>query len=175
MAAPGQHERADEMDRDSTMHVEHTAHAGRRFVPCETDLACGLFLLACALAAWWFGQGLKVGTAFRMGPGYAPMLLSWTIGAFGVALCVLGVTRKGPALERWRIRPLIFVLGAMVVFALSIEKAGLLISAALAVVLAGVAAPSPRLREIALLALCLAAGACALFAVALQLPLKVFP
>lgn len=175
MAVPGQHERPDEMDRDSTMHVDHTPHAGRRLVPGETDLACGLFLLACAVAVWWFGQGLKVGTAYRMGPGYAPMLLSWTIGAFGVVLCVLGVTRQGPAIERWRIRPLVFVLGAMVVFALSVEKAGLLIAATLAVVLAGVAAPNPRVREIALLALCLAAGACALFAVALQLPLKVFP
>ncbi|MEN9314543.1 MAG: hypothetical protein RIS35_936 [Pseudomonadota bacterium] len=175
MAGPAQQDRSDEMDRDSTIHVDHTPHAGRRLVPGETDLICGLFLLACALAAWWFGQGLKVGTAFRMGPGYAPMLLSWTIGAFGLALCVLGVIRKGPALERWRIRPLIFVLGAMMVFALTVEKAGLLISAGLAVALAGVASPTPRFREIAMLAVCLAAGACALFPIALQLPLKVLP
>ena len=175
MTAQGPERHSDEMERDSTMHVDHSPHAGRRLVPCETDLAAGLLLLLFAALGWWFGQNLKVGTAYRMGPGYAPMLLVWTLGAFGALLCVLGVTRKGAALERWRIRPLLFVLGAMVVFAFSIEKMGLLFSASVAVLLAGAAAPAPRYRELAVLAGALALGACALFPLALQLPLKVLP
>lgn len=175
MAQTGPGERSDEMDRDSTMHVDHTPHAGRRLVPCETDLVCGVFLLLFAGLGWWFGQPLKVGTAYRMGPGYAPMLLVWALGAFGVLLCALGLLRRGPVLERWRLRSLVFVIGAMLVFALSVERAGLLLSAAAAVLLAGAAAPSPRYRELSVLAAGLALGACALFPLALQLPLKVLP
>lgn len=171
----GQHQRSDDMDRDSTIHVEHTEHAGRRLVPCEIDLAGGLFLLVCGVAAWWFGQSLKVGTAYRMGPGYVPMLLSWSIGAFGVLLCLTGILRKGPALEGWRLKPIVLVLGAMVLFALTIERAGLLVASALVVLLASAAGPNPRVREIAILAACLAGGVCALFPLALQLPLRVLP
>lgn len=175
MAQTGSGERSDEMDRDSTMHVDHTPHAGRRLVPCETDLACGVFLLVFAGLGWWFGQPLKVGTAYRMGPGYAPMLLCWILGGFGLVLCALGILRKGPALERWPVRPLLLVLGAMLVFAIGIERAGLLLSSVAAVLLAGAASPNPRYREIATLAAGLALGACALFPLALQLPLKVLP
>ena len=70
---------------------------------------------------------------------------------------------------------MVLVLGAMVVFGLCVERTGLLIASALAVGLSALAAPSPRLREIILLAICLAGFACVLFPLALQLPLKVLP
>lgn len=146
-----------------------------KFLRGPVDFAAGAFLLVFAVLAWWFGQPLKVGTAFRMGPGYVPLLLAWILGAFGVALCALGVSRVGPALERWRVRPLVLVLGALIVFGLTIERTGLFISSLLAVSISAAAGASPRAREIGLLALCLAIGACLLFPLALQLTLKVFP
>ena len=147
----------------------------RTGVRAPTEIAAGLFLLVCAALAWWFGQPLKVGTAYRMGPGYVPMLLAWTTGAFGAALLVTGLLTRGAPLEAWRYRPMVLVLGAMVVFGLCVERTGLLIASALAVGLSALAAPSPRLREIVLLAACLAGFACVLFPLALQLPLKVLP
>ncbi len=149
--------------------------ARRRLIAAPTDLAAGIFLLIVAALAWWFGQGLKVGTAYRMGPGYAPIMLSWIAGGFGAVLVLTGLLTRGPALERWSLRPMALVLGAMVVFGLSIERTGLLVASALAVALSGLAAPSPRVREIVVLALCLAAFACLLFPFALNLPLKIFP
>jgi putative tricarboxylic transport membrane protein len=149
--------------------------ARRHLVAAPTDLAAGIFLLVVAALAWWFGQDLKVGTAYRMGPGYAPIMLSWIAGGFGAVLVLTGLLRRGPALERWSLRPMALVLGAMVVFGLCIERTGLLVASALAVALSGLAAPSPRMREIVMLALCLAAFACLLFPFALNLPLKIFP
>ena len=141
----------------------------------QTDLAAGLFLLVCAGLSWWFGQPLKVGTAYRMGPGYVPVLLSWVMGGFGVALCALALLRSGPAMERWCTKPIVLVLGSLVVFALTIERTGLLIASVLAVALAGLAAPQQRLRQTILLAVCLAGFACVLFPFALQLPLRILP
>ena len=145
------------------------------WVRAPNDLAAGLFLLLCSGLGAWFGKGLSVGTAYRMGPGYIPRLLVWIVAIFGVALALGSLRRFGPALERWPLRPTMLVLGAMVVFGLSIERAGLLLSSILVVLMASLAAPQARWRDAILLALCLAGGACLLFPVALQLPLRVFP
>lgn len=175
MSKAGDPQHNEVVGTDSTMLVEHPARAGRSLVRSETDLVAGAFLLLCALLLWWFGQPLKVGTAFRMGPGYVPQLLSWVLGAFGAVLALMGLLHHGPALERWRLRPIVLILGAIVVFGLTIERAGLLIASALVVAMAGVASPNPRLSQVALLALCLAAFACLLFPIALQLPLNILP
>lgn len=147
----------------------------RRFVRSGTDVAAGLFLLACAGLAWWFGQDLKVGTAYRMGPGYAPLLLSWIMAIFGAVLCANGVLRSGPGLARWPLRPILLIVGAIVFFGFAIERLGLLVCSMAVVMLASIAAPKPRIREAVIWSACLAGFACVLFAVALQLPLRIFP
>ncbi len=161
--------------RDERIAGSARAPAGPRLVRSQTDLVAGLFLLACALLLWWFGQPLKAGTAFRMGPGYVPMMLAWILAAFGVVLTAMGLLHRGPRLERWRLGPIVMILGAIVVFGLTIERAGLLIASALVVAMGGIATPDSRLREVLLLALCLAAFACLLFPIALQLPLNILP
>ena len=139
------------------------------------DLFAALFLLACAAAAWWFGRDLSTGTAFRMGPGYIPRGLTWIVAGFGAVLLVRAFAWPGPPLARWPLRPIVLVLGAMVLFGLTVERAGLLFASAMAVALAALAAPQPRWREVALLAAVLAAAACVLFPWLLQLPLRVLP
>lgn len=139
------------------------------------DLIAALFLLACAGCAWWFGRDLSVGTAFRMGPGYIPRLLTWIVLGFALLLMVRAFVWPGPALERWPLRPIVLVLGAMVVFGLTVERGGLLIASLLAVGLAALATAQNRWRDVAVLAIGLAAAACVLFPWLLQLPLRVLP
>jgi len=129
------------------------------------DLMAALFLLACAGCAWFFGKDLSIGSAFRMGPGYVPRLLTWIMLGFGVLLLVRAFVWPGPALERWPIRPI----------ALTIERGGLLAASALTVALAALASPQNRWRGALTLALCLTAAACVLFPWLLQLPLRILP
>lgn len=139
------------------------------------DLIAALFLLACAGCAWWFGKELTVGTAFRMGPGYVPRLLTWIILGFGGLLLLRAFVWPGPALQRWPLRPIVLVLGSMLVFALTIERGGLLAASALTVALAALASPRNRWRGTLILALSLAGAACVLFPWLLQLPLRILP
>ncbi len=139
------------------------------------DLFAALFLLACAGSAWWFGKDLTVGTAFRMGAGYVPRMLTWITGAFGLLLLVRAFIWHGPALQRWPVRPILLVLGSMVCFALTIERGGLLLASALTVALAALASPQNRWRGALVLAVCLAVSACLLFPFLLQLPLRILP
>ena len=175
MSRAGEHQHSDAVGSDSSLSVDHHPHAGRAWARCEVDLAAGIFLLIFAGLAWWYGQPLKVGTAFRMGPGFVPLLLSWTMGAFGILLIAMGLLHRGPALEGWRLKPIVLVLGAMVAFGLTIESLGLLVATMLAVVISGIAAPGFRWREVLLLGIGLAVGSVLLFPVALNLSLRIFP
>lgn len=175
MSAAKDHHPSDAVGTDSSLPVDHQPHRGRVWARCEVDLLAGIFLLVFAGLAWWFGQSLKFGTAFRMGPGFVPMLLAWTMGAFGIALIAMGLLHRGPALEAWRLKPMALVLGAMIVFGLTIESLGLLIATTLAVFIAGIAAPGFRLREVILLAIALAVGSVLLFPMALNLSLRILP
>lgn len=157
----------------SDVPLEPPRRAGPLRAP--NDLIAALFLLACAGCAWWFGRDLSVGTAFRMGPGYIPRLLTWIVLGFGLLLMVRAFVWPGPALERWPLRPVVLVLGAMVVFGLTVERGGLLIASVLAVGLAALATAQNRWRDVAVLAIGLAAAACVLFPLLLQLPLRVLP
>ncbi len=148
---------------------------GRPLIRSQADFAAGLFLLGCGLFGWWFGQPLKVGTAFRMGPGYTPLMLSGILSLFGIALLVIGLIRKGPSLEAWRLKPILLIVGSLVVFAMTVERTGLFISSVLAVGMAGLASPQQRFRDTALLAVGMAIAACLLFPFALQLPLRILP
>lgn len=139
------------------------------------DLLAGLFLLLCAALAWWFGRDLSVGTAFRMGPGYIPRLLTWIITGFGALLLARAFLLQGPPLSAWPWRPMALVLGAMLAFAFSIERAGLLVASLLAVGLSALATPQNSWRSVLLLSVVLAAAACVLFPLLLQLPLRVLP
>ena len=139
------------------------------------DLIAALFLLASAGCAWWFGRELSVGTAFRMGPGYIPRLLTWIMFGFGLLLLARAFLLHGPALAPWPLRPIVLVLGAMVVFALTVERGGLLVASLLVVGLAALASPQNRWRSVVGLSVGLAVAACVLFPWLLQLPLRVLP
>jgi hypothetical protein len=139
------------------------------------DLIAGLFLLACAGLAWWFGRDLSVGSAFRMGPGYIPRLLTWVVLGFGALLLLRAFVMTGPRLAPWPLRPIVLVIAAMVVFALSVERAGLLLASLLAVGLAALATPQNSWRSALVLGVALAVAACVMFPWLLQLPLRVLP
>ena len=139
------------------------------------DLIAALFLLACAGCAWWFGRELSVGTAFRMGPGYIPRLLTWIVFGFGLLLLARAFLLHGPDLAPWPLRPIVLVLGAMAAFALTVERGGLLIASGLVVGLAALASPQNRWRSVLGLSVGLAAAVCVLFPWLLQLPLRVLP
>ena len=58
---------------------------------------------------------LTFGTAARMGPGYFPVLLSGLIIAIGLVLAVKGVTVDGPPIEPVQLRPISFIVAAILI------------------------------------------------------------
>src|SRR5215472_4587039 len=100
------------------------------------DFWAGLLFLTVGCLALWFGRSYAFGTATKMGPGYLPTVLSWGLVLIGAFLSLRAFAIEGPAIERSLIRPQIFILLAIIVFGLLIERIGLALAIAAVTVVA---------------------------------------
>ena len=137
------------------------------------DLAAGLFLVALAALGLWLTWKLPGGTMRAMGPGMLPRALCILVGAAGLALAAGALLVPGSRLERWSLRGPIFVLGAIVLFGLTIRTLGLAVAGPLAVVVGSFASPEARLKEALAFAVILTVLCIGLFKYALRLPIPV--
>jgi hypothetical protein len=131
------------------------------------DFGAGVILVAIGLAGIYFGWDLARGTAARMGPGYFPMLLSVFILGLGLAIGARGLTLDGPALEATRLRPILFIVGAILAFGYLIDYIGLALVAVILTLLAAYARPDAKLGENLLLGIGIALFSVAVFVYAL--------
>jgi hypothetical protein len=149
-------------------------------------LAGGILLVALAALALWLTRDLDQGTLNAMGPAMLPRWLAIGVGLSGLALLAFAFIKEGDALERWGLRGPVFVIGAIIAFALTIRPfsfggglatpgLGLLFAGPLAIILGGYATPEARLRDLVLLALSLTPFCMVLFGDLLNLPIPVFP
>ena len=146
----------------------------RKFRPGK-DFFAGLLYIAFGSAAVAIGRGYALGTAARMGPGYFPVLVGALLVVVGLVVAARGVTAKSERLKRLAIGPVALVLAAVLLFAVTIEKLGLVI-ALLAVVVVGYLANARwRPLELVLLAGVLTAASVLIFYYGLKLPFKVWP
>jgi hypothetical protein len=143
-------------------------------VKSPQDFWAGVLFVLCGCAAIWIGRNYAFGTLTRMGPGYLPAVLSWALVAIGGVLMLRALALDGPAIEPSRITPQLFILGAIVVFALTIERLGLALAVALVALTAAFASRDMRWLEAIALALGLAALCVLLFVHLLGQPFTVW-
>ena len=141
----------------------------------QRDFFAGLIFLAFGAVAAIVARNYPIGSAVRMGPGYFPFVLGCILAALGVLILVRGLLRPGPALERTYWRPLILILGAIAVFAFSVESLGIALATALLVAIGATASPESRRYEAAILVAVLVAFTLGVFVYGLKLPFKVWP
>ena len=110
-----------------------------------------------------------------LAPGFVPVALSFLLCGLGAIIGMRSLAAPGAALPRWHARPLLAVIGAVLLFAASINRLGLILAVVATVALCAVAAPESRKWETAALAACLAAFCAALFRYLLGLPIGLWP
>ena len=152
-------------------------HPPRRWgrLKSPQDLAGGLFLLAIAGIAIFGASELATGTLGSMGSGLLPKAVAVLVAAFGALLVVEAFLTEGQALERWSLRGPLFVLGAAIVFALTIRGWGLVVAGPLAILISACADRGVRTLEIVLFAVVLTAFCAVLFKFLLRLPIPLAP
>lgn len=118
------------------------------------NLLCGLLFIGLGLFFVIQSLSLELGTAFRMGPGYFPLVLAGVLTLLGVVILVQSVRVTGEAIGVLAWRGMLFILPAPIVFGLLVRGAGFVPALFVAAFIASFA--SERLRVPA--ALALAAG-----------------
>jgi Tripartite tricarboxylate transporter TctB family len=163
LAAEAARYAAGEIGRESMIRVKS-----------PQDFWAGILFVLFGCVAIWIGRNYAFGTLTRMGPGYLPAVLSWALVAIGGVLTVRALALDGPAIEPSRVMPQLFILAAIVVFALTIERLGLALAVALVALTAAFASRDMRWLEALALALGLAALCVLLFVHLLGQPFTVW-
>jgi hypothetical protein len=135
--------------------------------------AAGVFVIV-GVAGLIFGQDLAFGTAAKMGPGYFPMILSGIIVAIGVILAIQSLAVDGPPIERVHIRPLLFIVGAIIASGYLLQWVGLVITAVIMTLVAAYARRGAEFRENLLLGAGLSIFSALIFVYALSQPLPLW-
>ncbi len=154
-----------------------------RFLARKNVLA-GLMFIGIAAFALWLSRNYPIGTALRMGTGYVPRLLCWILLGLGAVIFLQGL--REATTERARLaggasawlaawRPVVFVTLSLVLFGLSIERLGLVVSIFLLIGVGGLAARDLRPLETLAAALVLIALSWAIFILGLGLTIPVWP
>lgn len=89
------------------------------------DLAAGTIYVLLATAFLWFGRDYQIGSASRMGPGYFPTVLAWTLMGLGGISIIRSLRWSSEAVSRLEWRPLTGVIGGVLAFAILIQPLGL--------------------------------------------------
>ena len=137
------------------------------------DALSGLLFLAAGVLSGALSLGLPIGDRVRMGAGYVPLALSIILS--GLGLLVRGVLCGGAPVTGWHARPVFFVVASALVFGLTIERTGLVLSVFLTVLTAAGALPVWRRLEAFGLAAGLSIFSSLLFVTLLRLPIKLWP
>jgi putative tricarboxylic transport membrane protein len=139
------------------------------------DLLAGLFALALAAVAFWQLAGLRVGTLFRMGPAYFPLVLAAVVAVLGALLAGSAFVLDGPRLERWGWRAIAIVSAAILFFAVAIEGLGLFVTTAVLALAAAFAEPHNKLVSSLVFALAAAGFVVLVFPLALRVGIPIWP
>lgn len=139
------------------------------------DVLAGLLFLFFGGLALYLALDYPMGSAMRMGPGYFPVILGGLLSLLGLATLARGFLRKSDPPRNFALVPLILVLSAVALFALTVERFGIVVSVALVVVVSSLASGQFRWVEVLVLTLVMVALAVGLFTEGLGLPFKVLP
>jgi hypothetical protein len=139
------------------------------------DFWSGFMFLCFAAVGLFVSRGYSLGSAGKMGPGFFPMMLAIVLGLLGLLLVARAITTGDEAVPSLAVRPLLFLVIAVIAFGVTIEPLGLILSLLLTLALAALASHETRFVETAILAIGLAALSVGVFHYALQLPMPILP
>jgi putative tricarboxylic transport membrane protein len=137
----------------------------------------GAVLVAAGVIALVSTGGLEAGTLADIGPALFPRALAALLLILGAAILLAGIRAGagGEALQAWKLRPLVSILGGILLFGLTVRTVGIVFAAPLALMTAGFATAETKWGELALFVAVLTAFCSILFRLVLGLPIPLAP
>ena len=155
-------------------------------IKSQRDFASGVLFSAFGVAFAWGATTYNVGTGARMGPGYFPLVVGVLIAIMGVLITLKALTVKtedGEPIGRIAWRPLIFIIGANLIFGVllvgvhswGLPAMGLIVAIYALTFVASLAGDQFKAKEVFVLATVLAIGSYVAFELALKLNFPIWP
>ena len=135
---------------------------------------CGALFVAVGIFFAVQSLGLEIGTAFRMGPGYFPLVLASVLVLLGLVILVEALRFESEPVGPLAIRGMLFILPAPILFGLTIRGLGFVPAIFLTALTASFASHRMRPGMALVLASCVTLFAVAVFSYALGLPFPRF-
>ena len=131
----------------------------------------GVAIAAVSIIALFNTRELDSGSLSDIGPALIPRALSVMLLLLGLAIIVVGARAgsKGEPLEAWKLKPILAILGGIVLFGLTVRSIGIVFAAPLALMIAGFASPETKWRELAIFVFALTVFCSVLFRLVLGL------
>lgn len=140
-----------------------------------TDALAGLLFIAFGLLFGVQSLGLEIGTAFRMGPGYFPLVLSGILILLGILIVASAIHDRGSeGIGTLAWRGVLFILPAPIFFGLTVRGLGFVPAIFLTTLIAALASFKMRLHWALLLAAGVTLFATVVFSYGLGLPFRRF-
>ncbi len=145
------------------------------FVKSPKDFWAGVLFISFGLAAVLIAREYPIGSAGRMGPGYFPRALGIIMMALGALLALRALKVKGAPVGFRSFKPIMIVLGSVILFALAAPKLGLVVATVLLILISSTADQEYRWKESMIASVIIAAFAYLTFSVGLKLQIPVWP
>ncbi|MCP3476286.1 tripartite tricarboxylate transporter TctB family protein [Bradyrhizobium sp. CCGUVB1N3] len=139
------------------------------------DYIGGIVLMAVALFALWASSDLHGMQGFKFGAGTAPRMFGGLLVALAAAIALTGLLTEGAGFSHYSWRGPLFVMAAIVFFALAIRPLGLIVCAFASFLIAAMGSHETRWIEAVIVGACLTLGCALLFPYVLGLPMPMFP
>lgn len=143
------------------------------FIRHPKDFWTGAMYAGLGAAAIFLPRDYSMGSALRMGPAYFPSVIGGLLILLGVIALIRSFIVPGEKIEPFAWRELLLVLGAVVLFGVLLEGAGLIIATVILVVLGAYASIKFRWRSAVPLAAGLTAFSVLVFVKLLGVPLPI--
>ena len=143
----------------------------------QKDFASGLMFIVVGLGFSWVARTYSMGTAAKMGPGYFPFLLGLVLAILGALVLWGSLSSKKEVdhLERWDLKILLWILGAVVLFGLLLKPLGMVLSVVVLVLVSSMASHEFNWKGAILNAIILVAISMGAFVYGINLQMPVWP
>jgi putative tricarboxylic transport membrane protein len=139
------------------------------------DYYGGLALVVLGIFAIVASSELPGQRGFAFGPGTSPRLFAGILAILGVAITVVGVVTAGPMIEKYKLRGPMFVIGGILLFAVTIRPMGLVLSSYVAFILSIMGSREMKWVESLIAAAVMTVFCVLLFVYLLNLPFQLWP
>lgn len=151
-------------------HHHTQADAGDR-----SDVPAGALFIILGGLGLLFSRSMTIGTMAEIHSGFVPTVVSSLLVLFGAIVLAQGLRQRGRMVAIASLRPLLVVTACVVVFALTVERFGLVAATMLTVFLSTFAGDRPRIVQSLVVGAVLSFVCVAIFIWGAKLPLTAWP